>query len=229
MSEIASQADKKQAEGDPTSSETEIAAAAAPEEENKVMSAVDAFLAQFYLSKFSKQIALQYMKKIAADPTDDNERVKKWLMRGMNKVVRAPDNCDDWQRGCPDKIPGIRAQPVWDTKDFDWVERIEENFNVILEELVALEGLDVSGFQPYRAPAANDKIKNKSDGVGVEATDAGSWNVFYLSLGKVRSGEWSGAMSGVERRVEWRDGWSGATGGVERQVEWRDGWSGLTS
>jgi hypothetical protein len=198
MSELSAQAEKE-VEGEKASNSVpekiEAVGESAPEEQ-KVMSAVDTFLAQFYLSKFSKQIALQYMKKIAADPSDDNERVKAWLMRGMNKIIKAPDNCDEWQRGCPDKVPGIRAQAVWDTKDFDWVERIEENFNVILEELVALEGLDVSGFQPYRAPAANDKIKNESDGVGVEATDAGSWNVFYLSLGKVRRGE---ARIGAQR------------------------------
>jgi len=153
--------------------------------DTKVMGAVDVFLSQFYLSKFSKQIALQYMKKIAGDETNDNDRVKKWLMRGVNKVRAPPENCSQWQRGCPEKIPLLTAREVWDTKEFDWVERIESNFDVVLEELQALEGLDRSGFQPYRAPAANDRIKNENDGVGVEATDAGSWNVFYLKLGSV--------------------------------------------
>ena len=152
--------------------------------EKKVMSAVDDFLNGFFLSRFSRTMASQYMQKIASDTTSDQDRVKAWLLREMNKTRRLPPNCSPWQRGCPEKIPLITARPVWNTSSFDWVPRIEASFDVILEELLQLQRLDKSGFQPYRAPSTGD-AKSASEEVGVAATDKGSWNVFYLSLGTV--------------------------------------------
>ena len=117
MAEFLSQAQESIPADEPSpSTKEEIAkpddsAAAPPPTENeedtsekKVMGAVDKFLSQFYVSKFSTQIATQYMRKIAADTTDDNDRVKKWLMRGINNIKSAPDNCSEWQRGCPAKV-----------------------------------------------------------------------------------------------------------------------------
>ena len=152
--------------------------------EKKVMSAVDSFLDSFFLSRFSRQMASQYMQKIASDTTHDQDRVKSWLLREINKTRRPPPNCSPWQSGCPDKIPLITAKPVWNASEFGWVPRMEASFDIILEELLQLQRLDKSGFQPYRAPSTSD-AKSVSEEVGVAATDKGSWNVFYLSLGNV--------------------------------------------
>ncbi|GMH69964.1 hypothetical protein TrVE_jg2339 [Triparma verrucosa] len=150
---------------------------------DRVHKALDAFLSTYYLSKFSKQIALTYVSKIAADSTPDQDRVKKWLMRQMNKTLSPPPNCSPWQRGCPEKLPLLTALPVWPTSEFSWVPRLESSFPVILSELLSLRSSTSSGFQPYRAPSTGDL--DVGDSCGVSATDKGSWNVFYLSLGSV--------------------------------------------
>jgi aspartate beta-hydroxylase len=30
-----------------------------------------------------------------------------------------------WQKGCPNLIPGLRASPVWDTSEFPWIRDLE--------------------------------------------------------------------------------------------------------
>ena len=92
--------------------------------EKKVMSAVDEFLASYHLSSFSKQIALQWLKTLATDSTQDLARVKGWLMRKMNHVRSRPELADEWQKGCPELIPGLRSRAFWDTKEFEWIPRV---------------------------------------------------------------------------------------------------------
>ena len=118
------------------------------------------------------------MKSLSSEDPD-LLRVKQWVLRRMNHVKTRPAGVSDWQRGCPELIPSLRSSAVWDVGLFPWVPVIEAAFPAIREELLALRGQ--IGFQPYRAPSwASDNLA--SDGVGSKSTDAGNWNVFYLSL-----------------------------------------------
>lgn len=57
-----------------------------------------------------------------------------------------------------------------DRNDFEWIQKIEENFETIKEELTNLRNL--KGFQPYRGPSWISEYPAK-DGVGSENTDSG--------------------------------------------------------
>ncbi len=154
---------------------------------SRVNSAVDNFLSEYYLSKFSRQIALQYLQRIAASESDEFTRVKAWLLRTFNGLRSLPERADKWQRGCPQIIPKLTARPVWDKADasiFPWVSDLESKFDIILSELESLQNMEKTGFQPYRAPTKTGD-GGTSEEVGESATDKGSWNVLYLSLGAV--------------------------------------------
>ena len=76
-------------------------------------------------------------------------------------------------------MPGLPLKGWWEREEIEWISKLEANFDVIRDELVALRGQ--KGFQPYRSPAyANKNIPD--DKIGSLGTDAGNWNVFYLYL-----------------------------------------------
>ena len=122
--------------------------------DSRVMSKVDAILTDYHLSPFSKQMALQFLQKMTTDPSADFDRVKAWLLRKMNKTFALPASNSPWQKGCPEIIPHLTAQPVWPSSAFSWIPSFEASFPVILEELEALREREGKGlFQPYRAPS----------------------------------------------------------------------------
>ncbi len=59
----------------------------------------------------------------------------------------------NWQAGCPNIIPGLHAQPIWNPSDMDifpWVPELEALAEDIRQELISLRGKEA--FQPYRSP-----------------------------------------------------------------------------
>ncbi|RLN84048.1 hypothetical protein BBJ28_00008222 [Nothophytophthora sp. Chile5] len=145
------------------------------------------------LSRFSEGMALQWLlRSLGASPPgnngeedggDDFCHLRKWIVLQLNRRHRA-EGCSDWQMGCPEVIPRLKATAVWDCSAFPWVQTLEKNFLVIKEELLALKDSTTSGFQPYRAPSWASKI-NAKDGLGSVGHDAGDWNVLYLFLHNV--------------------------------------------
>ncbi len=114
----------------------------------------------------------------------------------------------NWQMGCPNIIPGLRCQPIWDTEQFPWISELENRLEAIRSEWIGLRGKNA--FQPYRAPPNNSNVTVNSvdsdhiaidsipspasvdvnikhtphvvDAKGQLATDRGEWNVAYLYL-----------------------------------------------
>ncbi|EGR28675.1 hypothetical protein IMG5_170590 [Ichthyophthirius multifiliis] len=97
------------------------------------------------------------------------------IFRNSQNLENAPPQ----QKGCPEIIPGLRAQPIWTNQDLTWITQIETHFQEIKEEVLSLR--NQKGFQPYRGPSWTSNIK-PDDGVGRKSTDQGDWNVFYLYL-----------------------------------------------
>ncbi|KAF4322824.1 hypothetical protein BBO99_00003821 [Phytophthora kernoviae] len=119
------------------------------------------------VSVFSERMALEWL----------------WIVMQLNHR-RIPEDCSPWQVGCPEVIPLLRATPVWDCREFPWVQTLEKNFADIKAELLALKDNIKSGFQQYRAPSWASGITMK-DGLGSIGHDAGDWNVLYLFLHNV--------------------------------------------
>jgi aspartate beta-hydroxylase len=63
-------------------------------------------------------------------------RVMRFLLTSLNKTDRL---CHPLQSGCPNIIPGLRAQPFWDSVEFPWVERLEAACGTIVEEFHAMK------------------------------------------------------------------------------------------
>lgn len=112
------------------------------------------------LSRFSAQMARQWlMNSLGADDgreREDLKRLRKWLLLQLNRRQR-PEILSEWQRGCPEIVPALRAMPRWDCQLFPWVQALEEAYPVIKEELLALKSQ--KGFQPYRAPSWASNIE----------------------------------------------------------------------
>lgn len=62
--------------------------------------------------------------------------VMTFLLTNLNKTVKL---CHPLQVGCPNIIPGLRAQPFWETSEFPWVKDLEESFHIILEEFQGMK------------------------------------------------------------------------------------------
>jgi hypothetical protein len=62
--------------------------------------------------------------------------VMTFLLTNLNKTERL---CHPLQIGCPNIIPGLRAQPFWDTSEFPWVKDLEASFPILLEEFLGMK------------------------------------------------------------------------------------------
>jgi hypothetical protein len=52
----------------------------------------------------------------------------------MNNKTR-PDSGHEFQKGCPDIIPNLRANPFWEKEMFPFINVFLENIEVIKKEL----------------------------------------------------------------------------------------------
>lgn len=130
------------------------------EETERMEYKVTELIQSWGLSRFSVQMTRQWlMNSLGAEDgreREDLERLRKWLLLQFNHQ-RRPEILSDWQRGCPEIIPALRAMPRWDCQVFAWVKTLEEAYPVIRKELLALK--NQKGFQPYRAPSWASNIE----------------------------------------------------------------------
>ena len=105
------------------------------------------------------------------------KRAREWLFHKLNKKIILSDL--EFQKGCPEIIPGLSQHPYWPREKLPWIQEIENQIPIIKEELLTLRSQ--KGFQPYRGPTWTSSIKS-DDGIGSKSHDSGDWNVFYLTL-----------------------------------------------
>lgn len=131
------------------------------------------------LSKFSTAFALRFVQEHFGKKCC--RRIMSYLLSKINdKRVKCRD---EWQRGCPQIIPGLRASKFWDPEQFEWIAELKANFSIIRDEIFALRRyqMKTSGFQPYRAPSSKS-ISCDNEIKGSVAHDSGEWNIYYLYL-----------------------------------------------
>jgi len=90
----------------------------------------------------------------------------------------------DWQRGCPEIIPSLRARPFWDITEVPGLSVLQDSYAMIKSEFLAHRTASKENqmsFQPYRSPTVETQPAG-SDAIGALATDRGHWNVCYLHL-----------------------------------------------
>lgn len=151
--------------------------------ESKLMDRLNRIYDEYYLSEFQRFAVGKFIKETIANKSNSKvDRIREWLMKKINNKMVI--SSVEFQRGCPNIIPSLRAIPWWDTNNFDWIKSLEGRFEDIKNEVMGLKDKN-SGFQPYRAP--NWMMDNKSeDGIGAEGTDRGKWNIFYLYLHDIK-------------------------------------------
>eukprot|EP00398_MALV-I-01_sp_L67-1_P000931 gene931-263_t len=155
------------------------------EDENCVVTkALNRVLDDWFVTGFSRFAAKQFIKKKLEG--DSCERVREWLLLRMNNKY--------WQHGFDrrsitgDNIPNLRSHPIWKNEHFSWIGDVQEQYANVLQEILALRKNASTFFRPYRDPVndINTNEKQADDGVGVEATDRGQWNVLYFLLNHKR-------------------------------------------
>jgi hypothetical protein len=161
--------------GDSSSSDSEE-----DEGQKQLWTKIEGALEEYHLSPFALVACKKWVKLMADRDNTHLERVRDWLLLKINSRARAKP-LNDWQLGCPEVVPGLRASPFWELSDpgLAWVKEIQDNFSVIKDELMELR--HKGGFQPFRQPTWSTKIA-APDMVGSVSHDAGDWNVFYLFL-----------------------------------------------
>jgi len=180
-----------------------------------VLGKVEKLLKDEGLSPFSSKMCMAYLQsRLQRD--NGEEKFKYFLQYLMSKIpsIKSPISVTPTshalQQGCPNIIPGLRAQPFWETSSFSWILKLESLYPEIRREFFALKGSNC--FQPYRAPSntyslpSSDPATTPSstllcttsehtspslsppppppvvDHLGSVATDEGDWNVCYLYL-----------------------------------------------
>lgn len=172
------------------------------DEDERFFSRLSAAMSAFGLTPFSGSVAIGYLRaQLAKDAGAETcARVMAFLLNRLNRKHHLAHRSlvHPGQMGCPNILPGLRAQPIWGKggpgsllrEAFPWVALFEDNVDIIRREFLALRGS--SAFQPYRSPAPSfsspsssspaDAPPNASDSLGQLATDRGAWNVAYLHL-----------------------------------------------
>lgn len=152
------------------------------------------------ISPFTAAMAARFIEK----ESSNMPHILAWLARAGCKApepaLAAPltvcTSSGAWQRGCPEVIPGLRAEPFWRTpcsrrcaglpaspQLAASISALEEACADIKMELMALRGRSI--FQQYHAPTwagRSPSMASPSPQIGRVGTDSGSWNVAYLQL-----------------------------------------------
>ena len=150
----------------------------------EVWQRIEAVLAEYSLTNLGMAAAKKWVRMMGDPNNVELARLRQWMLMRVNGHQRAPPPTP-WQSGCPEIFGGLRAQPVWDVSDCEWLRPFEENFEAIRDELLSLRSQ--RGFQPLKLPTWTSKKNTlpSPDGSGSVAHDAGDWNVFYLFLHEV--------------------------------------------
>ena len=120
-------------------------------EEFKTLSlSIERVFVHMGLSRFSARIALQYLISRLKRPggLDRLRRAVDFLLDTLNQTRPTTSTTEattettnhDWQAGCPNRVRGLCAQPLWDTSEFPWIQTLEASIPAILTELEALKG-----------------------------------------------------------------------------------------
>ena len=135
---------------------------------------MEGVLKEYSLSPLVMVAARKWLRQMAEPSRTDLARLRDWMVLRVNGKLRAPP-LSSWQSGCPEILPGLRANPVWEASGLEWLRPFEENAAAIREELLALRS--GRGFQPLKIPNWASKNKLASpDGSGSVSHDAGDWN-----------------------------------------------------
>ena len=110
-----------------------------------------------------------HVKKMDACNDESYKHVKPWFNAKETMKRIEPEN--ELQKGCFDIIPGLTGNPIWNKDKFGFIERLENEYNIIRDELMGLiNDNNSNGYQNY---------KNSND---MGSTDKGHWNVYYFYL-----------------------------------------------
>ncbi|CAN0188017.1 unnamed protein product, partial [Laminaria digitata] len=124
--------------------------------EQRLRSRIDKFVAGYSLTPMGKAVAFNWITSIGSDTTEEFARVRGWLLGRLNAFGRRrdasgsstlplPPGASQWQRGCPEIIPGLRSKAFWSHGDLPWMADLEKGFDDVGKELLALRGR--RGFQ----------------------------------------------------------------------------------
>jgi aspartate beta-hydroxylase len=153
----------------------------------KLVRKLETALQHLGLSRFSASVAVQFIAgKLQSGEQHKMARALKYLLDLLNhksSSVRAQESV----HRCPQLVPGLTAQPFWDTSTLQWVVQLEASYDDIKREFIALREMPnqklQSGFQHYRSPKQQlTKDSTETAHPGEEATDRGQWNVCYFHL-----------------------------------------------
>ena len=145
---------------------------------------VEDVLKEYSLSPLMIAASRKWVRQMSDPNNKELARLRQWMLHRINGRLSIPTPLSNWQKGCPEILGGLRAQPFWERGMFEWLRPFEEHFEEIRRELLALRAQ--RGFQPLKIPNwASKKAVSSPDGSGSVSHDAGDWNVYYLMLHEV--------------------------------------------
>ena len=154
--------------------------------EKAIWKRVETVLKEYSLSPLMIAASRKWVRQMSDPNNTELARLRQWMLHRINGRLSIPTPLSDWQRGCPEILGGLRAQPFWGRSDgvCEWLRPFEEHFEEIRSELLALRSQ--RGFQPLKIPNwASKKAVASPDGAGSVSHDVGDWNVYYLILHEV--------------------------------------------
>jgi aspartate beta-hydroxylase len=125
-------------------------------------------------------------------------RVVQYLLDEINMSSKLSNNnieenvsIKDWQAGCPNRLKGLTGNPFWDTSQFPWVKLLEDSFEDIKSEFLALKGQNkkksensdeselkkVAKFQPYRSPISTSSSSDTKTSETIESNPKDKKNI----------------------------------------------------
>lgn len=145
---------------------------------------VETVLKEYSLSPLMIAASRKWVRQMSDPNNAELARLRQWMLHRINGRLSIPTPLSNWQKGCPEILGGLRAQPFWERGMFEWLRPFEEHFEEIRSELLALRSQ--RGFQPLKIPNwASKKAVASPDGSGSVSHDVGDWNVYYLILHEV--------------------------------------------
>lgn len=126
--------------------------------ENLINERLKELFKDYFLSEMQSLAAFKFIKDKFTSDSKDSERLKKWVLMKINNK-KLPDIYHPRQLGCPDLVPGLSIKSFWDPFEFEWVNELVKNIDIIKTELINLRA--ETGFQPYKSPKYASEIKVK--------------------------------------------------------------------